>query len=82
MSNPLSLYRRAIERLVLSLIVSALGAIVVPFALYKTFYDVGRCSMVLIALVPWALSLANMWRHVFEDFHALTMWLLAREELA
>lgn len=79
---PSLLRRRAIERLVLSLIVSALGAFVVPFALYKTFDDVGRFSMVLLALVPWAASLANMWRHVFDDFHALTRWLPAREEHA
>jgi hypothetical protein len=80
MSTPLSaLYRRAQMRLTVSLLLSAVGAFAVPFALYNAFGNGPAFSMVLLALVPWAWSLGNVWKHTLRDIHAVNQRLRVLE---
>jgi hypothetical protein len=62
-----ALYRRAITRLVLCLMVTNLGAMIIPFALYETFGTDGAFSVVVVCLLPWGWSLSNGWRHTIGD---------------
>jgi hypothetical protein len=73
------IYRRAITRLVLCLIVTILGGIIVPFALYNSFGNDVVFAAVLLCLLPWAMTLANVWRHTVTDLMLVQYELVVRK---
>jgi hypothetical protein len=80
MHLPPSTYRRAITRLVLSSVVSTLGAIIVPYALYTTLRLETGFQVVLLCVLPWALTLTNMWRHTVIDLMLVQYALVVQDQ--
>jgi nucleoside permease NupC len=72
----IQLYRRAIVRLAVCLLLTMLDALVAPVALYYTFDYWGLFSIVLLLLVPFAWTLGNIWQHTLIDLK------LVQEKLA
>ena len=63
----IQLYRRAIARLIVCLLLTMIDALVGPVALYYTFGYWGLFSIVLLLLVPFAWTLRNVWQHTLTD---------------
>ena len=63
----IQLYRRAIARLIVCLLLTMIDALVAPVALYYTFGYWGLFSIVLLLLVPFAWTLRNVWQHTLTD---------------
>jgi hypothetical protein len=63
----IQLYRRAIARLVVCLLLTMIDALVTLVALYCTFGHWGSFLIVLLLLVPFARTLGNVWHHTMTD---------------
>lgn len=72
----IQLYRRAIARFAVCLLLTMIDALVAPVALYYTFGYWGLFSSVLLLLVPFAWTLGNVWQHTLTDLR------LVQEKLA
>lgn len=65
------LYRRAIARFAVCLLLTMIDALVAPVALYCTFGHCGMFSMVLLLLVPFGWTLGNTWQHTLTDLKVI-----------
>ena len=61
------LYRRALARFAISLILTIADALICPIALYTTFGNGAMFTLVLLLMIPWAWTLVNIWQHTFSD---------------
>jgi hypothetical protein len=61
------LYRRALARFAISLILTIADGFVCPIALYNTFGNGVMFALVLVLMIPWAWTLGNIWQHTFSD---------------
>ena len=57
------LYRRALVRFAISLILTIADALICPIALYNTFGNGVMFALVLLLMIPWAWTLVNIWQH-------------------
>jgi hypothetical protein len=73
----IQLYRRAIARFAVCLLLTMIDALVAPVALYYTFGYWGLFSIVLLLLVPFAWTLSNVWQHTFIDLKLVQEKLVA-----
>jgi hypothetical protein len=62
-----ALYRRALARFAISLILTIADALICPIALYNTFGNGAMFTLVLLLMIPWAWTLGNIWQHTFSD---------------
>ena len=62
-----ALYRRALARLAISLILTIADALICPIALYNTFGNGVMFALVLLLMIPWAWTLGSIWQHTFND---------------
>jgi hypothetical protein len=61
------LYRRALARFAISLILTIADGLICPIALYNTFGNGVMFALVLLLMIPWAWTLVNIWQHTFND---------------
>jgi hypothetical protein len=61
------LYRRALTRFAISLILTIADGLICPIALYNTFGNGVMFALVLLLMIPWAWTLGNIWQHTFSD---------------
>ena len=59
------LYRRALARFAISLILTIADGLICPIALYNTFGNGVMFALVLLLMIPWAWTLGNIWQHTF-----------------
>jgi len=61
------LYRRALARFAISLILTISDTLICPIALYNTFGNGVMFGLVLLLMIPWAWTMGNIWQHTFSD---------------
>jgi ABC-type sugar transport system permease subunit len=65
------LYRRALVRFAISLILTIADGLICSIVLYNTFGNGVMFALVLLLMVPWAWTLSNIWRHTFSDLRRI-----------
>ncbi|HET9100627.1 MAG TPA: hypothetical protein VFN62_09560 [Acidobacteriaceae bacterium] len=73
------LYRRALVRFAISLILTIAGALICPVALYPSFGNSEMFALILLLMVPWAWTLSNIWRHALSDVRRVQDIVAVRE---
>jgi hypothetical protein len=61
------LYRRALVRFAISLILTIADALICSIVLYNTFGNSVMFALLLLLMAPWAWTLNNIWQHTFSD---------------
>lgn len=59
-------YRRALRRFATSIVFTILNLVVCTLMLYRVF-ESRLTPLLLVLIVPLALTLGNMWRHTVDD---------------
>jgi hypothetical protein len=65
------LYRRALSRFAISLILTIADGLICPIVLSNTFENGVMFSLVLLLMIPWAWTLVNIWQHTFSDLRRI-----------
>jgi len=65
------LYRRALTRFAISLILTVLDVLSCPLALYNALGNKALFALMLVLIVPLACTLIDIWQHTLSDLRRI-----------